>query len=688
MGETSDLSGVKHLIKILHISLIKESVKGVAAVQAVLSVCLIVKNEEKYLSRCLMSIKDIASEIIIVDTGSSDHSMIIANQFTNRVYAYEWQNNFSSARNFCLEKTKGEWILILDGDEELDNKSRDLLQEKMLVADMEAYLLTVKNHYKKAHELMDIPNLQLRLFRNNKKYRYRGVFHEQILDSILDDNPSARIEIAPDINITHYGYTEGENEKRLERNTNMLKQVYELEEHEKLRHFYLGSEYYRHQKFAEALEYFLFVYKRGDPQLAYYPELLRSISICLYMLDKVPTALSFIDGALGAFNDMGDLYYLQGYFYKAQGYYSEAYEAFQKSLINLPQPFCYANIYCQHQYKTHFYLGGLAEYFMDKDMALFNYFESLKKNPYVLDSLRRMVAILNPKINPEYTIHSLNKIFDLSDTGLRIELAIIFYEEGAYNLVLDCIQQLEESGPLVEKAKLLKGLALLRNKQYSEAEAELLLINNHKNLHIKAQQYLLLYYWLIQDKQKASGCLHRISNTGAEPVVIYVLNLLIGGKVKRNINAVPGLEYALAKDLMDLLIELGDRHRVNEAFQNLVPVLGGRPSYLLAEILYKYKKYELAEEEFRCLLETNHTGARVFYYLGKICWARGDLNGAEQYLHDAIVNGLDIPKIHMETVRLHQEQAIASLKKGSKLCPVSLNRSALIEELENCMIEI
>ncbi len=654
--------------------------------QVSLSICLIIKNEEKYLSRCLSSVKDIATEIIIADTGSSDNSKIIASEFSPYVYSYKWTNDFSSARNFCLDKATGDWIMVLDGDEELDEGCLELLQENMQ-RDREAYLVTVNNYYDKVPELLAIPDLQLRLFRNNKQYRYKGIIHEQILDSILDHNPAARVEIVRDISITHYGY-DADNEKRLKRNTELLKETWCQEDDEQFTHFYLGREYYHHRKYAEALDHFLFVFNIGDAQQKYLPELLRSIAICMYMVNRLPEALGFINNALEILADMGDLYYLKGYFCKAQGYYADAYEAFQKSLSVGAQPLNYASSYCQHEYKTHYYLGGLAEYFMDKDDALHNYFEALKQNPYALDSLRRMIAILNPRINSEYTINSLNKVFDLSDTGLSIEMALIFYGEGAYQLALDCIQRLENSGPIAENIRLLKGLSLLRNRQFQEAEEELQLIINNKTLYITARQYLLLYYWLVQDYRKVSGCLRRINNAGADADMVYVLNLLIRGNSTKNKNTVSSQVYALVKEIMDLLIELGDNCRVSEAFQNLGPLLGERPSHLLAEYFYKYEKYELAEKEFRCLLEANDKDAWTFYYLGKIFWVQGDLNSAEKHLREAIEKGLDTPKIRMETARLYQEQAIAALSECFKLCPVSKEREDYIQVLESVLLEV
>jgi glycosyltransferase involved in cell wall biosynthesis len=650
---------------------------------------LIIRNEEKYLSRCLASIKDIASEIIVVDTGSTDNSILIASQFTDQIYSYQWKNDFSSARNYCLDKADGEWILVLDGDEELEGECLNLVLAKIQSRDVEGYFVTIQHKLKNTHELLDSKDLQVRLFRNNKNYRYKGIINEEILDSLREVNPSAQIEIAPEISITHYGFNaeDRENRHRLKRNTELIKQGYDREEEELLKHYYMGREYYRHHKFAEALQHFQLVYEYPDQGASYITELLRSISVSLYMLDRSEEALSFIDNALTILPDMGDLYYLQAIVYKNNSQYAKAYQAYKEFVQVIDQPLHYTSVYSQNKDKVYFYMGGLAEYFMDKDNGLFYFLESLKQNPYMLDSLRRMIAILNPRIDPEYTMNSLNRVFDLSDANLQTDMAIIFLEEGAYQLALNCVYYLESSGTISENIKLLKGLCLLRNKQYLEAIDVLQDINENRALYNEARQYLMIYYWLIQDYRKVSGSLRRLKNAGAETKTIHVLNLLCTGH--SNIaNADSNQTYKLAENIMNLVVELGDSSRIDEAFENFSALLGERPSYLLAELLFKYGKHELAAEEFRNMLATDRTDVRALYYQGKNCWALGDLNTAADFLHQAINNGMETPKIRWEIARLHQELAIWNLREGLKGCPDRREMQQLLHELEVRLLEL
>lgn len=91
---------------------------------------MIVKNEEMCLARCLNCVKDIVDEIVIVDTGSTDNTKEIAYQFTDKVYDYEWIDNFSDARNFSFSKATKPYMMWLDADDILLEK--DQLELKKL----------------------------------------------------------------------------------------------------------------------------------------------------------------------------------------------------------------------------------------------------------------------------------------------------------------------------------------------------------------------------------------------------------------------------------------------------------------------------------------------------------------------------------------------------------------------------
>ena len=89
-----------------------------------ISVCMIVKNEEDNITQCLSSVRDVADEIVVVDTGSCDNTLAIAQSFGAKVFSCPWEDNFSIPRNVSLEHAQGEWILMIDADEQLERKAK------------------------------------------------------------------------------------------------------------------------------------------------------------------------------------------------------------------------------------------------------------------------------------------------------------------------------------------------------------------------------------------------------------------------------------------------------------------------------------------------------------------------------------------------------------------------------------
>lgn len=145
------------------------------------SLCMIVKNEEDVLARCLESVKDIMDEIIIVDTGSQDRTKEIAAEFTDRVYDFEWIDDFAAARNFAFSKAKMDYTIWLDADDIMlpaDQKAFAELKQT-LSQDTDA----VKMRYHVGFDQAGNPTYSFfreRLVRTEKKFRWVGAIHETI----------------------------------------------------------------------------------------------------------------------------------------------------------------------------------------------------------------------------------------------------------------------------------------------------------------------------------------------------------------------------------------------------------------------------------------------------------------------------------------------------------------------------
>ncbi|MDD3946370.1 MAG: glycosyltransferase [Clostridia bacterium] len=213
-----------------------------------LSVCMIVKNEEAFLGRCLKSVVDHVDEIIIVDTGSTDRTVGIAKSFGARIYYHSWQDDFSLHRNQSISYAKGRWIFIIDADEEYSGSSQRSLREEVALADkrgIEALSMRVENSCNEGKETVCLDSI--RIFLSNGRIRYEGIVHNYLLGFKNHAASSGRI--------IHYGYDQGPEaaRKKFERTATLLQKQIEENPENALAHLYLSNSYASMNRNEEAL---------------------------------------------------------------------------------------------------------------------------------------------------------------------------------------------------------------------------------------------------------------------------------------------------------------------------------------------------------------------------------------------------------------------------------------------------
>jgi GT2 family glycosyltransferase/FMN phosphatase YigB (HAD superfamily) len=189
-----------------------------------LTVCLITRNEEAFLARCLASIKPVAQEIIVVDTGSTDRTMDIAREFGASVHPFAWCDDFSAARNAALEHATGDWILMLDADEALPAAEHARLLHDMSRKDVLGCRLPLVNVGTDEEGHHFVP----RLFRNAPGLFYVGRVHEQVFSSLSVRAKDWGLRtVTGTATIMHYGYTREltAGRHKIERNLRLLDQA-------------------------------------------------------------------------------------------------------------------------------------------------------------------------------------------------------------------------------------------------------------------------------------------------------------------------------------------------------------------------------------------------------------------------------------------------------------------------------
>ena len=208
-----------------------------------ISLCMIVKDEEQMLPRCLAAARDAVDEIIVVDTGSTDSTVEIARSFGANVIEIPWTGSFSDARNASFEAATSDWLLYLDADEVL--VSDDVPELRALTGQTwrEAFYLIETSYTGELGDGSAMTNNALRVFRDRPEYRFSGRIHEQISPT-LPTYAAGRLAQCS-VRVEHFGYLGSvrEAKEKSTRNIALLRQQAAEGTPDAFLHFNLGSEY-------------------------------------------------------------------------------------------------------------------------------------------------------------------------------------------------------------------------------------------------------------------------------------------------------------------------------------------------------------------------------------------------------------------------------------------------------------
>lgn len=212
-----------------------------------ISLCMIVKNEELVLKRCLESVKEIADEIIIVDTGSEDSTKDIAGAFTDKIYDFKWINDFSKARNYSFSKATKDYILWLDADDVIleSDKIKFLTLKETLNTNTDIVMMKYNVGFDENGNV-NFSYYRERLLKREKNYLWKSPIHEVI-------EPIGKL-LYSDICITHKKEKHEEYSTRnLEIFEDMIKNNVLLDARQQ---YYYSRELMYHDRFEEAIKNF------------------------------------------------------------------------------------------------------------------------------------------------------------------------------------------------------------------------------------------------------------------------------------------------------------------------------------------------------------------------------------------------------------------------------------------------
>ena len=340
-----------------------------------ISLCMIVKNEERFLEEGLRSVQGLVDEMIIIDTGSTDRTKEIAHTFTDKVYDYQWGDDFAAARNESLRSATKDWILILDADEVMDVNDHNNIKQALNNWDIDGYRIVTYNynndssisgwHPASASPLAKsflgwYPSLKVRLFQRRPGILFAGQVHEMVDTSILARKGTISTLPVP---VHHYGAQRGAStsyfeltQKKIAQHPDDAKAYYEL-----------GIQYKEQGKFAEAeaaltqsltldplpitpqLNLALVQQKQGQYDLAIYTyesvlarspaaaEAYFGLGYCYFQKQELEKALHYFQQATIYNQVYVDAYINIGALYEKLGRYPDALVSLQKALAIAPR---------------------------------------------------------------------------------------------------------------------------------------------------------------------------------------------------------------------------------------------------------------------------------------------------------------------------------------------------------------
>lgn len=292
-----------------------------------LTLCMIVKNEESNLGNCLQNIQPLVDEIVIVDTGSSDNTKLIASKFTDKIYDFIWCKDFSKARNYSISKASNDWVLVLDADEfiysfDRESVSKFTAKESTKIGRIERVNIT-ETPFGVNRQLERIN----RLF-NRKYYQYEGIIHEQIvsINNVLMESE----EIS--IGVEHIGYTNQELNRtnKIYRNIILLNESLKSNSYDPYLYYQLGKSYFVLKEYEKAIGYFNKALSCNiDYRLEYVEDLIETYGYSLINGGKYEEALKLKE--YEKYYNNADFYFLMGHIFMNNGKFDLAVESFLKS---------------------------------------------------------------------------------------------------------------------------------------------------------------------------------------------------------------------------------------------------------------------------------------------------------------------------------------------------------------------
>lgn len=425
---------------------------------------IIVKDEAELLPQCLESIQE-ADEIIVIDTGSTDGSSVLAESYGAKVVSISWKDSFSDSRNEALRHANTDWILYLDADERLVS-GLDSVRKLIQTTNAEAFTVLIDNILSTNPENR-LRHRALRIFRNGQGYQFRGRIHEDIGQSIVDKYSLSVIKDS-DIRIDHFGYLPQilNPKNKVIRNEKLLKKELAEQPNHPFYLYNIGITSCQAGRLDEAKSYMHKALIHTPDIAPYRATLIRDLSKIMLELQEVQQVEILLRKELLTYPDYSDLFYLLGESLGMQGLLEASMESYQRATEHNNDRYVMEvgiNSYCAFNKiaETAVLLGHL------EDAARWFHKALQVHNTYIpaLQGIAEAFQQLN--VQDKEISMLLHGIVQPQSSEDYVILTDVLYNVGAFQEVIDLtpITQLTEPRLLFRYAT-----ALIQSRNYADAE--------------------------------------------------------------------------------------------------------------------------------------------------------------------------------------------------------------------------
>jgi tetratricopeptide (TPR) repeat protein len=443
-----------------------------------LSLCMIVRDEQEMLPRCLAAVAHAVDEIVLVDTGSSDRTVEIAESFGARVLSFAWTGSFAQARNVSFDAATGDWLMYLDADEVLVREDAALLRTLTGRTWREAFYLSETNYTGDLEDGTAVTHNALRVYRNRPEYRFEGRLHEQIANRLPGYLPE-RLE-ATGVRVEHYGYlgVVRDTREKSRRNIELLRLQQGESPPTPFLHYNLGSEYAAAgepraalAEFERSWELLQALPDRDSYQFA--PALTSRLVKALRACGRLQDAVDRAEQGLSDFPGFTDLVMEQGIAAVGMGHQEQAIECFERCLEMGDAPRGYTATVGCGSYLALVNLAELRRARGETEPATELLGRCLREHPNFLGAVLPYASLLLERgIEADAVLEEFERNLPDRSPSACFMLGTALYESGA---VADGERQFRavlERQPHSGRARVALGETLLAQRRYSEAAAE------------------------------------------------------------------------------------------------------------------------------------------------------------------------------------------------------------------------